>query len=93
MNTIIKPIKYTITAAIVSVLMAFSVPTSAQEVNINTADVATIAKSLSGIGMKKAEAIIAWRTEHGNFTEVSQITQVKGIGNKTIEKNKTDIKL
>ena len=64
---------------------------TAEEVNINTADAQTIAKNLNGIGLKKAEAIVAWRTEYGNFTEISGIDQVKGIGQKTIEKNKAYI--
>ncbi|MCU7835595.1 MAG: helix-hairpin-helix domain-containing protein [gamma proteobacterium symbiont of Taylorina sp.] len=61
---------------------------NSQEININTADARTISKSLNGIGLKKAEAIVAWRTEHGTFTETSSIEQVKGIGRKTVEKNK-----
>ena len=64
----------------------------AQEVNINSADAQSIAQSLNGIGLKKAQAIVAWRTEHGNFTEISSIEQIKGIGQKTVEKNKEYIK-
>lgn len=67
---------------------AFAVP-----VNINTADAKTIADSLSGIGLKKAEAIIDYRTKKGVFKAVTDLTQVSGIGDKTVEKNKADILL
>jgi len=49
-----------------------------QEVNINTADAQTISTSLNGVGLKKAEAIVSWRNEHGKFNDLSSIDQVKG---------------
>jgi competence protein ComEA len=67
---------------------AFAAP-----VNINTADAQTIADSLKGIGLKKAEAIVKYRTEKGPFKAVEELTNVNGIGEKTIEKNKADIQL
>jgi competence protein ComEA len=65
---------------------AFALP-----VNINTADAKTISDSLSGIGMKKADAIIKYRTEKGLFKVAEDLTNVSGIGPKTVEKNKADI--
>ena len=56
-------------------------------VNINTADAQTLSKNIRGVGMKKAEAIIAYREKHGDFKSVADLTQVKGIGNKLLEKN------
>ncbi|MDD1608649.1 MAG: helix-hairpin-helix domain-containing protein [Methylococcaceae bacterium] len=70
-----------------------SVNAFAAPVNINTADAKTIADSLSGIGLKKAQAIIDYRTKNGNFKSIDDLSQVSGIGTKTIEKNKTDILL
>jgi len=58
---------------------------AAQPVNINRADAATIAGSLRGIGLRKAEAIVAYRTEHGPFKSVDELVNVKGIGAKTLE--------
>lgn len=86
-----KSIKYGLNALLLSLILAFSSPVMAQEVNINTADAQTIADSLNGIGLKKAEAIIAWRTEHGNFKDLASLESVKGIGQKTLEKNKDNI--
>ncbi|SFR44395.1 competence protein ComEA [Marinobacter gudaonensis] len=55
-------------------------------VNINTADVATLA-SLSGIGESKAEAIVAYREANGPFAATTDLANVKGIGEATLAKN------
>ncbi len=62
-------------------------------VNVNTADAAAIAEELNGVGMKKAQAIIDYRKEHGNFKTIEALTEVKGIGLKTVEKNRDLIEL
>jgi len=54
-------------------------------VNINTADAADLA-SLPGIGNTKAKAIVTYRSEHGPFATVDELTNVKGIGVNLIEK-------
>lgn len=61
-------------------------------VNINTADVAELTK-LKGIGVKKAEAIVAWRTENGAFKSVDQLIEVKGIGEATLLLNRENIRI
>ncbi|OZY85000.1 hypothetical protein CBP51_17745 [Cellvibrio mixtus] len=61
-------------------------------VNINTADVAELTK-LKGIGVKKAEAIVAWRTENGAFKSVDQLLEVKGIGEATLSLNRENIRI
>jgi competence protein ComEA len=60
---------------------------AATPVNINTADAATIANALDGIGLAKAKAIVAFRDEHGPFKNVDDLTQVKGIGQATLQRN------
>ena len=72
-------------------LALFSFNVIAKPVNVNTADAKTISESLSGIGQKKAEALIQYRTENGDFAMLNDLTNVKGIGEKTIEKNANDI--
>ena len=59
-------------------------------VNINDASVKELAV-LSGIGKKKAEAIIAYRNENGKFESVDDMKKVKGVGKKTFEKIKNSI--
>lgn len=55
-------------------------------VNINTADVETLA-SLNGIGQSKAEAIVAFREANGPFKSSEDLANVKGIGERTVAKN------
>lgn len=62
-------------------------------VNVNQADAAQIAEELKGVGITKATAIVAYRTQNGPFKTVEQLTEVKGIGLKTVEKNRTEILL
>jgi len=52
-------------------------------VNINTAT-ATQLEELPGVGPVTAESIIAFRTEHGAFTNVEELLDVSGIGDATL---------
>jgi len=58
------------------------------KVNLNTADAATLQRELTGIGEVKAQAIVAYRDEHGDFASVDELLEVKGIGEATLEKNR-----
>jgi len=78
---------------ILVLLALFSANVLATPVNINTADAQTIAESLNGIGEKKALAIIAYREKNGDFKTIESLTEVAGIGDKTVEKNREDILL
>jgi len=71
----------------------FAAPAAfAEMVNINKADAATF-DTLDGIGAKKAEAIVAYRTEHGEFKTLEDLKEVSGIGDKLFEKIKADVSL
>ena len=58
----------------------------ADKVNLNSADVDTL-MTLKGVGAKKAEAIVAWRKEHGQFKSIEQLMDVKGLGESIFETN------
>jgi competence protein ComEA len=60
-------------------------------VNINTADAATLASELSGVGPALAEAIIKDRQQNGPFASPESLARVKGIGQRIIELNKANI--
>jgi competence protein ComEA len=60
-------------------------------VNINTADAAALAHELSGVGPALAEAIIKDREQNGPFTSPESLSRVKGIGQRIIELNKSNI--
>lgn len=64
---------------------------AAEKVNINTADAATIDRVLVNIGPAKAEAIVAHRKANGAFKSAEQLALVKGVGLKTVEKNRDRI--
>jgi competence ComEA-like helix-hairpin-helix protein len=53
-------------------------------ININTADAAQFAL-LPRLGVKAGERIVAYREEHGPFKKVTDLMQVKGIGDKTFQ--------
>lgn len=74
---------------IATFLLVISSPFShAAAVNINTANAATLADALNGIGVTKANAIVAYRDKHGNFGTVDDLVNVKGIGMKLIARNR-----
>lgn len=64
---------------------------AADKVNINTADAATIDEVLLNVGPSKAQAIVEYRKTNGAFRSAEQLAMVKGIGLKTIEKNRDRI--
>ncbi|SDK02674.1 competence protein ComEA [Ferrimonas sediminum] len=61
--------------------------TVTETININTANAEQLASSLKGVGTRKAEAIVAYREQHGPFTELAQLAEVKGIGEQIITAN------
>ena len=63
------------------------------QVDINTADAETISAELNGIGLSKAKAIVEYRKKHGPFRSPEDLSLVKGIGERTVEKNLSDIKV
>ncbi len=69
-------------------LAAFAGP-----VNINTADAETISAELKGVGLAKAKAIVEYRKKHGPFRSADDLSLVKGIGERTVEINRADIKV
>jgi len=70
--------------ALVLFLTFFSVSAfSAEKININTATVEQL-QTLKGVGAKTAMAIIEYRDNIGQFTDVEQLAQVKGIGEKKL---------
>ncbi len=56
-----------------------------QRIDLNSATVEQLI-TLPGVGQSKAKAIIKYREEVGPFLEVAQLTQVKGIGEKMLNK-------
>lgn len=76
-----------------SVVLLLVLATSAfAKVNINTATVAEL-EALPGIGPAKAEEIVKYRTEKGNFKSADELKNVQGIGDKLYEKISGEIEV
>jgi competence protein ComEA len=75
--------------AVVLAMMSFAA--WALPVDINHADADTLAAELTGVGSAKAQAIVAYRETNGPFMSVEDLAKVKGIGAKTVEKNRANL--
>ncbi len=80
-----KGILFAVVLALVS-FGAWAVP-----VDINKADASTLAAELNGVGASKAAAIVAYREANGPFRYIEDLSNVKGIGSKTVEKNRSNL--
>ena len=69
-------------------LWAFAGP-----VDINSADAETISTELNGIGLAKAKAIVEYREKYGPFKNPEDLSLVKGIGDRTVEINRANIRV
>ncbi|MCU0760562.1 MAG: helix-hairpin-helix domain-containing protein [Steroidobacteraceae bacterium] len=65
----------------------------AEPVNINTADAATLARELKGVGEARAQAIVEHRAKHGAFRSADELALVKGIGQKVVDQNRANIRV
>ncbi|WP_449554238.1 helix-hairpin-helix domain-containing protein [Lelliottia amnigena] len=63
------------------------------QVSINSASAEDLAHAMNGVGLKKAQAIIAYRDEYGPFKTIDDLKQVPGIGNSLVERNLTHLTL
>lgn len=80
-----KSLKSTVTAI---ALLACGAAFAAEPVNINTADAQTLADAINGVGLQRAEAIVSYREKNGPFKSVNELVQVRGVGEKSVEKSR-----
>jgi len=78
---------------ILSLVLATSAMAAVDKVDINTASAVELAEALNGVGLSKAEAIVAHREQHGPFKSADQLAEVKGIGLRTVDKNRERIEI
>ena len=78
--------------AILGVLLAAALagsPAAAEDiVDINSATAAELAAAMTGVGLKKARAIVAYRDENGPFATIEDLVRVSGIGTVTVDSNR-----
>lgn len=65
---------------------------SALKVSLNSANAEQL-QQLTGVGAKKAQAIIAYRIQNGGFKSIDDLKKVKGIGEKLFEQNRARLSL
>ena len=80
---------------LLSLLLALCVPaaTAAGPIDLNSADAATLARELRGVGEVRARAIVDHRRVNGPFRSVDELALVKGIGPRVIELNRSKLRV
>ena len=58
-----------------------------EKINLNQADAAALSHAYHGIGKKRAQAIVAYRKEHGLFKSLDDLALVRGIGKSFVKKH------
>jgi competence protein ComEA len=76
---------------ILLLVMLGSMQVQARSVDINTASAGVLASAIDGVGENKAANIVAYRDANGPFSSVDELTNVKGIGAATIDKNRDNL--
>ncbi|GIX35708.1 MAG: hypothetical protein KatS3mg126_1487 [Lysobacteraceae bacterium] len=79
--------------AVLILALASTAALAAGKLDINRASAAELAATMQGVGQAKAEAIVAYRKAHGPFRSIDQLAEVKGIGLKTVERNRDRIEV
>jgi competence protein ComEA len=83
--------KYIIPFIILAMLCLATPAFAGSQVDVNSADAKTLAQSLDGVGLVKAEAIVAYRNAHGPFETLEDLAKVEGVGPRVIEENRDTI--
>lgn len=76
------------------ILLSFLLVSSiqAEEININKANAQEIASILKGVGIKRAEEIVRYREQHGEFKNAKELMKIKGIGKKIVKNNEESLR-
>ena len=67
--------------------LAFAVEPAAP-IDVNTASAEALADAIHGVGLKRAQAIVRYREQHGAFASVDQLAQVRGVSANIVERNR-----
>jgi competence protein ComEA len=84
-----KPLYATALAA----FLLLTAAAHAAPVDINRADAAELDRAMVGVGAARAQAIVDHREQHGPFKSVDELTNVKGIGAATVERNRSNLRV
>jgi len=70
---------------ILTLVLSTGLAFSADKIDVNTASAEQL-QSIKGVGASTAAAIIEFRESYGSFTDINELVNVKGIGEKKLEK-------
>ncbi len=85
--------KSIIAALFLSLAIAQSGLAADLSVDVNTASAEELADALHGVGVAKAQAIVEYRDENGEFEHIDELVNVRGIGLRTVDRNRERIEL
>ena len=77
--------------ALISALSLSAGVFAATPVDINTASAQALADAIKGVGIKRAEAIVAYRDKNGPFESVNALSNVQGVGDKTVQSSRDNL--
>lgn len=80
----------TVVNLVLGMSLLFATAASAAMVNVNQDSAKTLSAELNGVGMVKAQRIVNWCQQH-RCSKAEDLLEVKGIGPKTIEKNRDSL--
>tara|TARA_A100001037_G_scaffold292183_1_gene307145 strand:- start:1673 stop:1954 length:282 start_codon:yes stop_codon:yes gene_type:complete len=79
-------------SALAALLSAAVSVYAAEPLDINTATAEELAHAISGVGLKRAQAIVAYRAENGPFRSVEDLSKVRGIGDATVTQSRARLR-
>lgn len=74
-------------ANLTNTTVAKNIQVAHDKIHLNSASVSELTNSFKGIGEKRAQNIVDYRNKQGKFKQISDLSKVKGIGQKFVEKN------
>lgn len=88
-----RKLSYALRAVGLSLLFFFEVAMALPPggININEASAKELATALTGVGQARAEAIVEYRHQHGDFVDLDELMAVRGVGQHVIETNRAKI--
>ena len=89
LNNVKRVLAMLVLLAVVALPLS-AVASGSAAININSATKIEL-QNIKGVGPKMAEKIVKFREQHGDFKQISELCQVQGIGEKSLERMATQI--
>ena len=87
MHYVLRRLAASLLVALLATPTAFAVPDEQRTVNVNQDSAEVIADVLDGVGLSRAAAIVEYREAYGDFVELDDLVDVRGIGERTVAAN------